>query len=1191
MSENVTSNCQSSVKKNNQSLNICHINVGGLYSKLNYGSIDEFCSKFDIICLSETKTELYGFEDTKLADYTTLFIPTENELHFFAAHGSCILVKKSLKQHISIKENTTSQFILWIKIDAAVLGFEFVLGAVYIPCQTSNYFNVDIFDDISDDICKFDCPVCLIGDFNSRTGELDDLFNNQDYIADLYGLTEIDTIPDFVRILQSNESFQRRNKDKTVNYSGKNLIELCKVHDLCIVNGRLGSDKNNGDFTCYTHNGASTIDYAIVSPGLLTKTYDFCVHDFDSLFSDTHCPISLAISSALEISDHSVDNCDVDLSNDVNVNHKNLSFKWNSDSPNIFLNSFSDVDYYDLINSIESLEREPSQSSVDSFCTELNNLFIEKAKDCNICKEKSNTKKNIKLDKKNKPWFDRECFNAREDYYKVKSRLKFVRSDERQSKVNAASKKFKNMIKMKKKTYLDNLHKKLRTLKSNNSKEYWAFLNKSSNNQTKHNMSIEMLKEHFKNISNVEPHNDVEFNIEMGNSSINEEINVEFTLDEIKSIIKKLKNGKACGIDHVRNEFLKFCPDQILSIFVKFFNIVLKTGIVPEVWCIGLILPLYKNKGDVNDPDNYRGITLLSCIGKLFTAIVNSRLTCYVDAVGALGDEQAGFRHTYSTIDHIFTLHVIIEFYLKKKNRLYCAFIDYKKAFDFVDRTSLWMKMISTGINGNILRVIHNLYDGAKSCVKLNGNVSGYFNCNVGVRQGENLSPLLFAIFLNDFEFSISRKYNGLSDLASDTSVLLSDEDVEVFIKLYTLLYADDTIVLAESDEELQKALNAVYDYCNNWQLSVNTTKTKIVIFSNHKVQDYPAFIFGHDLIEVVDDYTYLGTVFNYNGCFKKAIEKQLNQGKRAYYGLLSKLRKLHLPVDLSIELFNQLVVPVLTYGCEVWGFCDFNQMEILQRKFIKTVLGLNKCTPNAMVYGESGMYPLSCIVNMRMINFYMRLVNGKQTKLSCILYKVIRKQEEYLDSTYKWLDHIKHSLANIGMYNVWQFNGNGLSNGYVKNIVQSRTKILYQQYWLEMKSTHAYCSFYDLIKREMKMEKYLVDLNYQQRIAISKFRCRSNYLPISKSRFPTEDDYEESYICPLCRKNEIGDEYHYLFICPFFVDERREYLPEIPSHPDVHHMILLFDNNETDKLRSLSYFIKLVMAIFDHRDEWEVGT
>ena len=702
-------------------------------------------------------------------------------------------------------------------------------------------------------------------------------------------------------------------------------------------------------------------------------------------------------------------------------------------------------------------------------------------------------------------------------------------------------------------------------------------------------MTVDILKEHFKNISTVNDINDhVTTFRDVENDSTNEDINVQFTLNEIKFIVKKLKSGKACGIDHVRNEFLKNCSDQLLCIVVKLFNVILNTGIIPDVWCIGMILPLYKDKGDINDPDNYRGITLLSCIGKLFTAVLNERLTSYVDAIGIMGDEQAGFRQEFSTIDHIFTLHAIIEYYFKKKKKLYCAFIDYRKAFDFVDRASLWSKLLSSGINGKILRVIHNLYNGAKSCVKLKGKLSEYFNCNVGVRQGENLSPLLFAIFLNDFEYSISRKYNGLKELSKDINYLLSDDDVEHFLTMYVLLYADDTIVLAESPQELQNALNAVYDYCNDWKLSVNTSKTKIVVFSKVKVNNLPAFLFGHDILQVVDDYTYLGTVFNYNGSFKKAIDKQLNQGKKVFYALLSKIKKLHIPLDISIELFNQLVVPVLTYGCEVWGAQDFNCLEILQRKFIKTILGVNRFTPTAMIYGETGVYPIAHTVNMRMINYYMRIVNGKPSKFSCIMYKVLRKQSQVHNLDCKWINYVKKILDDLGMSNLWTFHGNGFSNAYVKEAVKLRSKDICMQEWYEMKTTHAYCSFYDSIKIEHVQEKYLLLLDYRKRIALSKFRCRSNYLPISKTRF--SGNIDESCICPLCPLHEVGDELHYLYKCPFFVEERQKYIDYTFDQIDIFHAKAMFNSIEPTLLNRLANFVDLIMSIFYHREQWEYG-
>ena len=181
---------------------------------------------------------------------------------------------------------------------------------------------------------------------------------------------------------------------------------------------------------------------------------------------------------------------------------------------------------------------------------------------------------------------------------------------------------------------------------------------------------------------------------------------------------------------------------------VKMFNIILNTCIFPAQWCIDLIQPIYKNKGSVNEVDNYRGITLLTCMGKLFTSIINERLSSYHESNGVLGEERAGFRAAYSTLDHTFVLHTLIDVYLAGRKRRYCAFIDYKKAFDLINRGALWLKLISSGIDaGKIFRVIQNIYKSAKSCVKSNGVLSNYFPSNVGVRQGGNLSPSLSALY------------------------------------------------------------------------------------------------------------------------------------------------------------------------------------------------------------------------------------------------------------------------------------------------------------------------------------------------------------------------------------------------------------------------------------------------------------
>ena len=173
----------------------------------------------------------------------------------------------------------------------------------------------------------------------------------------------------------------------------------------------------------------------------------------------------------------------------------------------------------------------------------------------------------------------------------------------------------------------------------------------------------------------------------------------------------------------------------------------------------------------------------------------------------------------------------MINIYIHRHKRLYCCFIDYQKVFDTINRNALWAKVIKNGVDGKILRVIYNMYDTAKSCVKQQSMISGLFACNVGVRQGENLSPLLFAMFLNDFESSLRSKYDGLTTI-NELSRVLETDDIEYFLNMYILLYADDALVMAESPEQLQLALNEVGVYCNKWGLSINETKTEVVIFS-----------------------------------------------------------------------------------------------------------------------------------------------------------------------------------------------------------------------------------------------------------------------------------------------------------------------------------------------------------------------
>jgi hypothetical protein len=192
---------------------------------------------------------------------------------------------------------------------------------------------------------------------------------------------------------------------------------------------------------------------------------------------------------------------------------------------------------------------------------------------------------------------------------------------------------------------------------------------------------------------------------------------------------------------------------------------------------------------------------------------------------------------------------------LDEKRKIYAAFVDYKKAFDTIDRSSLWLKLVQLGITGKIFSVVKNMYSQAKSCVRSNNQVSDLFHSQIGVRQGDNLSPLLFSIYINDLESHLGTDSIGIEIRGGEHPLL--------FLNLFILLYADDTIILSNSEENLQSSLNSLHQYCEKWKLTVNISKTKIVIFSKRQPKNTPKWTFGQENIEVQEDYTYLGTIFN----------------------------------------------------------------------------------------------------------------------------------------------------------------------------------------------------------------------------------------------------------------------------------------------------------------------------------------
>ena len=289
---------------------------------------------------------------------------------------------------------------------------------------------------------------------------------------------------------------------------------------------------------------------------------------------------------------------------------------------------------------------------------------------------------------------------ARKEYHKAKRMYTRNKNTQYKSNLRTQSKIFKKVMNKYVSLYKIGKAKNLRNMQNKNPKEYWKYLNSINNNKTSNKKpTIEQFYEHYKNINEVEnDHDDLSINMHLNDT--NEILNNYITSDEIRKCINNLKNGKSPGEDHILNEYLKSTKEIFLPVYETLFNKIFDSGILLTAWLEGSITPIYKNKGNSSDPINYRPITILSCLSKVFTAVINNRLTKFLDNSNLLNENQAGFRKEYSTSDHSFVLSSLIEILKVKKQKLYCAFVDFSQAFDSVWRSGLWCKLLLNSVKG-----------------------------------------------------------------------------------------------------------------------------------------------------------------------------------------------------------------------------------------------------------------------------------------------------------------------------------------------------------------------------------------------------------------------------------------------------------------------------------------------------------
>jgi hypothetical protein len=457
-------------------------------------------------------------------------------------------------------------------------------------------------------------------------------------------------------------------------------------------------------------------------------------------------------------------------------------------------------------------------------------------------------------------------------------------------------------------------------------------------------------------------------------------LNQEFTVEEVLSGISALKLGKAVA-GPLAVDLLKSVAAEVAPCLTALFNAVARQKQMPRDMAIGHITMALKPRAATTELTDHRTITVCTVLDKLYSMCLTARLSSWGESEGLRADTQTGFRRSHATHDNVLVLRALTERYQYDGQVLYCAFIDFKKAYDLVPRHKLWAKLRARGINGFFLDALQAQYSEVPLCVKTPEGLTAPFMCTMGLKQGEPSSPDLFGFYVDDLPAAI------LAIDGDGAFPLLGGQEVP------PLLHADDVALASTSIQGLQAQLNKLAEYALTWDLQISLVKTKIMQLSgaNSSISQRPSLVVNDTPLPWVSEFTYLGVPFHESEDLdEKMAAERLLKGRRAQAALRYRCSQLGITVPaMKSYLFDIIVKSTLGYGIELWGpgyllkpdaVSGTDAAEKLHREFLRKILGVHSRVRNLVVYSEFGRYPLRCSWQRTVYAFWrrvMRLATG----------------------------------------------------------------------------------------------------------------------------------------------------------------------------------------------------------------------
>ena len=486
----------------------------------------------------------------------------------------------------------------------------------------------------------------------------------------------------------------------------------------------------------------------------------------------------------------------------------------------------------------------------------------------------------------------------------------------------------------KRKSYLRFIKKGIDYLKNNDSRNSWKWINTHSK-RVRNKMSVDMVYKpntqipetipserlkiwanHFMKLSLAGSNGAAQEEITETDKNISEITDCPITWTEVSSVLKSMRKGKAAGNDLVPGEVYKLVENetepisQLSKSILMLLNNIYNGKEFPLEWKDCTVVPIFK-KGDHLDPNNYRGIALINTLLKVLTKVLAARLQTVCTGLNLLRREQVGFIKNEEGISQAACLLECCQRRKIRNQDTILCFLDLKKAYDMVPHGRLLYKLKKFGLGHKMINFIKRMYDNTFMRVKINNKLTEPFRYERGVRQGCPTSPLLFNIYINDI----------LDDITP-----LQVEGLEHGLR--GLMFADDTVILADSHTDLQNKLNSINRWMINNAMEVNPSKCGVMEISSTPIEP---ILFNGEMIPKVDKYIYLGMEFNNQLNIDMMSRYRLGKGKDCLNSMMATLRNIRVPLEYRLMLIKSILIPTIHYGAEIFGMNE-KRVNLLKR-------------------------------------------------------------------------------------------------------------------------------------------------------------------------------------------------------------------------------------------------------------------